>query len=253
MKRSIILAATLSCGLSCIWILPKRGNVAPSSLSKTEINAKEKTPPLEFGEWQGFKSLPTAEERKILATDTNFIKARYISDDLPALQCLDGRLFQNFLSLSIVISGHDINNSIHRPERCLVAQGHTEMLSFPDSIETPKARKFGVQRITSKALFPLAETEPNTHARGFISYYYFVGHKRMTNSHYTRTIMDMKDRLLTGTDQQWSFVMVSASHDLGATPEESAQKRESMDKKIRQFMGELTDRIVAWDELEQVH
>lgn len=253
MKRRIFLVATLLCGLSCVWILPKRGNVAASSLSKKQIDFEEKSPPLEFGEWQGIKSFPSKEEQEILARDTTFIKARYISDNLPALQCLDGRLFQNFLSLSIVISGHDINNSIHRPERCLVAQGHTEMLSFPDSIETPKGRKVGVQRITSKALFPLAESEPKTHARGFISYYYFVGHKRMTNSHYTRTIMDMKDRLLTGTDQQWSFVMVSASHDLGATPEESAQKRDSMDKKIRQFMGELTDRIVAWDELEQVH
>lgn len=253
MKRSLILAATLSCGLSCIYILPKRGSVAPSSLSKTEINVEEKSPPLEFGEWQGIKSFPSEKEREILANDTNFIKARYISDDLPPLQCLDGRLFQNFLSLSIVISGHDINNSIHRPERCLVAQGHTEMLSFPDTIETPKGRKVGVQRITSKALSPIAESEPKTHTRGFISYYYFVGHKRMTNSHYTRTIMDMKDRLLTGTDQQWSFVMVSASHDLGETAEESEKKRQAMDKKIRQFMGELTDRIVAWDELEKIN
>jgi hypothetical protein len=61
----------------------------------------------------------------------------------------------------------------------------------------------------------------------------------------------MKDRLLRGTDQQWSFVMVSMPYNLGSTAEETESKKQAVDKKIRQFLAELTDRIVQWDEIKQ--
>lgn len=249
MKRQIFLFAFLLCGLSVTWLMPKRATVAPSSLSTTEIDMEGKCPPLSLGEWKGFKTYASDKEREILASDTNFIKARYTSKDFPILVSVDDRRFENVISLSIVISGHDINNSIHRPERCLVAQGHQEMLSLPNQITTPQGHALEVRRITSKAVFPLDEKEPANLQRGFLSYYYFVGHKRITSSHWTRTFMDMEDRLMTGTDQQWSFVMVSAAHDLGATLEETEAKRDAIDKKIRQFLGELTDRIVDWEQL----
>jgi Protein of unknown function (DUF3485) len=249
MKRNIFLFGFLLCGLSMMWVLPKRGNVAPSSLSTTEINMEEKSPPLVFGEWEGMKSLPTAKEREILAPDTTFIKAVYTCEDFPYLTTNEEKRYQNVVNLSIVISGHDINNSIHRPERCLVAQGHQEMLSVPTQITTPLGRSLEVRKITSRAIFPISETEPDNHQRGFISYYYFVGHKRLTSSHWSRTLMDMEDRLMTGTDQQWSFIMVSAAHDLGATPAETENQRTAVDKKIRQFLSELTDRIVDWNQI----
>ncbi len=233
-----------------MWVLPKRGTVAPSSLSMTEINMEEKVPPLAFGEWEGFKTLPTEDERKILASDTNFIKARYTCKDFPFLETTDEKIYQNVVSLSIVISGHDINNSIHRPERCLVAQGHQEMLSLPSQITTPQGRSLEVRKISSRANFRITQNEPENHQRGFISYYYFVGHKRLTSSHWSRTLMDMQDRLMTGTDQQWSFIMVSAAHDLGASAEETETHRRAVDKKIRQFLGELTDRIVDWNQID---
>jgi hypothetical protein len=44
--------------------------------------------------------------------------------------------------------------------------------------------------------------------------------------------------------------MVSAAHDLGASAEETETHRSAVDKKIRQFLGELTDRIVDWNQID---
>ena len=37
---------------------------------------------------------------------------------------------------SIVLSGHDLNDSIHRPERCLPAQGFKELKLEPRILKT---------------------------------------------------------------------------------------------------------------------
>jgi hypothetical protein len=41
--------------------------------------------------------------------------------------------------VSIVLSGHDLDNSIHRPERCLPAQGWTIVDSTSLSLPVPEA------------------------------------------------------------------------------------------------------------------
>ena len=72
----------------------------------------------------------------------------------------------------------------------------------------------------------------------------------MTHSHWSRILVDMRDRLFYGNDQQWSFVMVSLPYNIGKTPEATEKNKAEVDKKIRQFLGELTDKIVAWDEIK---
>ena len=71
----------------------------------------------------------------------------------------------------------------------------------------------------------------------------------MTHSHWTRILSDMKDRLFEGTDQQWSFVMVSMPYNLGKDAAENKILEDQADKKIRQLLGELTDRLVKWNEI----
>lgn len=41
----------------------------------------------------------------------------------------------------------------------------------------------------------------------------------------------MKDRLRYGTDQQWSFVMLSMPYNLGKDPAETAIRQQQADKK----------------------
>lgn len=248
MKRFYLMPLVFAATLGLVFVLPKRGNTAHSSLSK-EVNIPESKPPLYFGEWSGVSMVPSEQETDILAKDTTFVKGAYTSYDLPLMYNARGQAYDPAINLSIVISGSDINNSIHRPERCLGAQGHNSLVSLPDQITTPKGRNVKVQRITSQFPLPPAEEGGLPFPLGSISYYYFVGHHQMTHSHWNRILVDMKDRLISGTDQQWSFVMVSLSYNIGKTPEITEKNKAEVDKKIRQFLGELTDRIVAWDEI----
>lgn len=250
MKRFFLTPIGLALALGLVLILPRRGDVAPTSLSHEAIDMENKIPPLHLGEWIARAEKPSQKEVSILNPDTTFIKGMYQSYDMPVLHDGRGRRFETAINLSIVISGFDINNSIHRPERCLRAQGHIDMLSLPSEIVTPTGKKILVQRLTST--FPLAPENDGEkpYPIGFVSYYYFVGHKHLTHDHWSRTITDMKDRLLLGTDQQWSFVMLSMPYNLGRNSNETEKNREMTDKKIRQLLGELTDQIVDWEQLK---
>jgi hypothetical protein len=42
-----------------------------------------------------------------------------------------------------------------------------------------------------------------------VQYYTFFGHTGITESHYGRTFIDMKDRLFKGFDQQWAYATFS--------------------------------------------
>ncbi len=242
MKKYFLTPILLSLLLSSIFVLPQRGSFAQSSL-----NAQV---PLYIGEWSGQDTAPTKREKEILAKDTEFNKAKFTCYDLPDLYNDTGDKFDPSVSLSIVKSGHDINNSIHRPERCLRAQGHLNMLSLPYTLTTPKGHNIKVQRITSHLPIAPGQEGGAPFPIGFVSYYYFVGHHKMTNSHWQRILSDMKDRLFDGTDQQWSFVMVSMPYNLGKDPADNKILEDQADKKIRQLLAELTDRLVKWNEIE---
>jgi hypothetical protein len=249
MKRFYLTPFVLALVLGMIFVLPRRGEVSLTSLSRRAIDMENKIPPLHIGDWIAQPMAPSSKEKETLNPDTTFIKGIYSAYDIPPLLNASGRSFETGINLSIVISGFDINNSIHRPERCLRAQGHLNMLSLPDDFTTPGGRAIKVQRLSS--IFPLApENEGDApFPIGFISYYYFVGHKHLTHDHWSRTFLDMKDRLLYGADQQWSFVMLSMPYNLGKDPQETAQRQQQADKKIRQLLGELTDQIVNWEEI----
>ena len=124
------------------------------------------------------------------------------------------------------------------------------MRSQATNITTPKGRIVNVQQINSIIPIPPKQKGEDPFPIGYISYYYFVGHHQLTNDHWTRTFIDMKDRLLLGRDQQWSFVMVSFPYSLGKSAEQAEMNRENADKKIRQLLAELTDRLVKWNEMK---
>lgn len=241
MNRFLLTPFLLFGALATVYVLPNRGNFAQSSV-KTE-------PPLVFGEWTGQKTLPTIKESQILDKDTTFNKATYHCFDLPELNNAKGEIFDSYINLSIVKSGTNVNNSIHRPERCLLGQGHHDIRSIPDVLVTPSGRSIDLKRLTT--WFPIAPANEGDPAFpiGFISYYYFVGHKKLSNDHWQRTISDIRDRLINGTDQQWAFIMVSMPYSLSKDPNQSEKNKQIADKKIRQFLAELTDQIIKWDEI----
>ena len=249
MKRLYLTPIGLALFLGLVFVLPRRGEVALTSLSRETIDMERKTPPLHVGEWLATATQPSKKEVDTLNPDTTFIKGMYRSYDMPSLYDASGRRFDTAINLSIVISGFDINNSIHRPERCLRAQGHIDMLSLPSDLITPAGKAIKVQRLSSTFPIPPEKQGGKPFPVGFISYYYFVGHKHLTHDHWSRTMIDMKDRLLLGTDQQWSFVMLSMPYNLGRNVAETEMNREFTDKKIRQLLGELTDVMVDWKQI----
>lgn len=249
MKRLYFTPLGLALSLGLIFILPRRGEVALTSLSHESIDMENQIPPMHVGEWIATAAKPSPKEIETLNPDTTFIKGMYRSFDMPPLYDASGRSFDTAINLSIVISGFDINNSIHRPERCLRAQGHIDMLSLPSDFVTPAGKTMKVQRLTSKFPIPPEKEGGKPFPVGFISYYYFVGHKHITHDHWSRTMIDMKDRLLQGSDQQWSFVMLSMPYNLGRNIAENEKNLEMTDKKIRQLLGELTDVMVDWKEI----
>ena len=121
------------------------------------------------------------------------------------------------VAASIVLSGQDLNSSIHRPERCLPAQGFKDIRSSVIELDAGD-RKLNVVRLR-------CYTEPTDEKSGkayatpkgdrlriqHVIYYWFVGSHSVTTSHYERTWIDLKDRLLGGFDQHWAYVMISAS------------------------------------------
>ncbi|MBV9009995.1 MAG: exosortase-associated EpsI family protein, partial [Verrucomicrobia bacterium] len=77
------------------------------------------------GQWYGTDAEVTQREREVLAADTQFARKRYTNG-------LGDAIFA-----SIVLSGQDLDNSIHRPERCLPAQGMTIIQSSSKTIDLP--------------------------------------------------------------------------------------------------------------------
>ena len=44
-----------------------------------------------------------------------------------------------------------------------------------------------------------------------LNYYWFIGSQDITASHWTRTYIDIRDRLLHGDNQRWAYVTVAAT------------------------------------------
>lgn len=241
MIRIIILPILLLLFLGSAFLLPERGEFATASIRKA---------PLFFGDWTGEKEIPSEKELKTLSDDTIFEKGTYADYEMPPLRTPDGQLIRSGINLSIVKSGHDMNNSIHRPERCLTAQGHLDLLATKSQTTTPKGQTLPLTRIITRYPWYQKGNEAPSGNFGFISYYYFVGSHRLTNSHTSRNLIDIQDRLIKGTDQQWSFVIQSMPYELTDDLEKNQKNLEAADQKIRQFVAQLADEIIKFDEIK---
>src|ERR1700716_1120929 len=102
-KRLLLLELVLLVLLGAVFFLPKVANSSPQGIDLSL--------PTYVGNWYGEDQEITKKELEVLAKDTAFARKLYV----------DGKGHGVFVS--IVMSGQDLDNSIHRPERCLPAQG----------------------------------------------------------------------------------------------------------------------------------
>jgi EpsI family protein len=187
-RRLITLEVILLFGLGSVFLLPKKIEIQPAAIDLTL--------PEFVGEWYGADQPVLQGERDILGPDTQFVRKLYTN----------ARGDQIFVS--IVFSGPDMSTSIHRPERCLPAQGWT--VADTRIAEIPTGNKIlKTTRLHDVRSFRNENGElVNVYA---LNYYWFVGHNARTPSHYQRTWIDIRDRVLRGENQQWAYVTIAST------------------------------------------
>ncbi len=195
------LAAVLGLGFGGSFLLPEVPPMRSSRLG-TELPAK-------LGGWEGMKIPVSDRERQVLAEDTTFERRLYhrpYDSTRPPVEA------------SFVFSGKDMNNSIHRPEVCLRAQGwnfvRERYVSVPGVM--PDGGAMPVREIVCKRTSSDKEGNRIELPNGKmmedwqILYYTFIGCEEVTPSHYGRVFRDMRDRVVGGYDQQWAYATFSS-------------------------------------------
>ena len=235
-----LLPATLTLGLALIYVLPSVGDIAESAVKMELPEAKN--------DWK-FQQVPPSEaEVRTLASDTEFSKAVCMRPR-PRTSFFDTSDPQfDRIDLSIVLSGHDLNNSIHRPERCMPAQGHNIVSSRTVSIELDNGKTITARRLLSVQSIPANEQRTDFHRLNTLTYYFFIGHDRITHDHLARTLIDMKDRLLRGMDQRWAYA--TASTWFGEVPWLGHEITEqAADAKLIEFIRGVAENQIDWDQV----
>ena len=274
-RRLAILLAVMLGTLSLAFMLP-RSEVAREAAVRMELpenltfwtRAADGTSIFQY--WHGAPMPVSEEEHRMLAADTEFAKKRYFLSDVDTKKPLiDDPRLANFAELlavqaSIVLSGHDLNDSIHRPERCLPAQGFKELKLEPRILKTEQ----GDVPITRIRCYTEIK-DPNTgdfvlDATGrpirlqHVFYYWFVGSHTVTSDHYHRTLTDMRDRLLGGFDQRWAYVLLGSSftdylfdagtaNALGATG--VVRTEEQTDALLGRVVTAISKTSLVWDKI----
>jgi EpsI family protein len=223
-KRLAILQAILLLGLGSVFLLPKKIEIQPAALAMSL--------PSFVGEWYGADQPISPGEKESLGPDTQFVRKLYSN----------ARGDQIFVS--IVFSGPDMATSIHRPERCLPAQGwtvtDTRIAEIPFGKEDLRAtRLHNVRNFRNGSAPPVSVYS--------VDYYWFVGHDARTPSHLQRTWIDIRDRVLKGENQQWAYVTVVSVITKGHQPfGRSEQETDDLIKNfIRDLMPQLQKQVVA--------
>ena len=221
-KRLAFLFAFVTLGLGMVFLLPK------SADQPTGINLVLRE---NVAGWIGRDAEVTQKERDVLGGGgTEFARKIY-----------EHPQWKNFtLLVSVVLSGHDMSNSIHRPERCLDAQGWTVLDSDTAPIRLEKGGDFSTTRLHNRRTIT---RDGKSVAQEALTYYWFVGENEATASHWGRFFADNRDRLLRGVNQRWAFITITGLIAPRASVEERAEITKWVDTQMRGFIRDLAPTI----------
>jgi EpsI family protein len=213
-KRLTSLLTVLLAGFGMVFFLPKSRFNEPVGVRLAL--------PQYLGKWYGVDQSISPREKEILAGDTEFARKLYtdgLGDEILA---------------SIVLSGHDLDNSIHRPERCLPAQGWTIANSGKVTIPVRNG-SLQVTRLHNVQQFHTSDGKLTPVYN--LNYYWFVGYHHMTSSHLERTFLDIQDRLLKGYNQRWAYVTIASNVTEGFVP--FGRSESETDAMVQDFIQQL--------------
>jgi len=220
-KRLALLQLLLLVGLGSVYLVPAQTHRQPTGVSMDL--------PDSIAAWWGVPEQVTQRERDELAADTSFARRIYSNG-----------LGDNILA-SIVLAGEDPDNSLHRPERCLPAQGWTMMDSKVITIKDPALPngRLKVTRLHSQQKFP--DSQGNMHTVYNLNYYWFVGYTELTSSAIQRAVMDIRDRVIKGYDQRWAYVTVASN--ITEYTSKFGRSEKTTDEMIQSFITQLFPKI----------
>src|SRR5947207_3616765 len=179
-KRLFQVQLVLLAGFGSVFLLPQSTTTSPAGIAMTLPNV--------IGMWIGDDAEVTQKERDTLAKDTQFVRKIYIGPE------------RDQIYVSIVLSGEDMTNSIHRPERCLPAQGWNVRSSARRMIQVPGGKGLAVTKLQNTQVVETSDKRRLTLTN--LNYYWFIGYHDMTASHLTRTGIDLRDRIVSGYSQR---------------------------------------------------
>lgn len=241
--RLWVLLLLMGGGLSLVWFLPQQQEIQPSLLQKDL--------PHEFGNWTSQKGVVSQAELTVLASDTEFVRRRYRTSQRTGFSGVE---------VSFVYSGRDLNNSIHRPERCLRTQGWNFVRERSIIISDALGEGVGLPvreilcvrpRVKSNGVEPPKNNKGEPLYDMRLQYYTFFGAEDIVSGHYERTFADMRGRLLGGFDQQWAYAtfsvpVTSVYREQGFEIADDLYFDEIQSTEIMQgFMRELLPKVVA--------
>jgi hypothetical protein len=224
-KRLTILLLIVTLGFSAVFLLPK--SAAQPYGVVFELNRK-------VGDWLGKDQEILQKERDTLGKGTEFQRKYFTNDWLT-------RAPGYGVLVSMVLSGHDMSNSIHRPERCLDAQGWTQLGTESVNVQVLGKGGFPVTRLYNRMRRKGADGVER--AVDAYTYYWFIGEHEITASHWGRWYTDNRDRLLRGVNQRWAFVTVTGWIPQQPDEVKQAEARKWTDETVRGFIAELAPQI----------
>ncbi len=182
--------------------------------------------------WYGQRTQESAAERRILAKDTQFSKGIYIKrrDDPDAPR-------NPSISLSLIYSGNDLNQSIHRPESCLPAQGHLSLIARTETLKLDNGQELTFTRLASV----LPDEENPGNFIHYIHYYVFVGHHTILHNHLARVGVDILERTTSGRVQRWAYFQ--AGVQWGGS---SGYSEELSDAQLQAFIRQILPGLIDW-------
>ena len=154
-------------------------------------------------------------EYDVLPHDTEYIKSIYTND-------ANGEVF-----VSIVLSGKE-RSSIHRPQRCLVGQGHTITAQKTIKVPMPDRKPMKVEVIETVRNY----RTPKGEQKAYYSYYayWFAGQGRNTHSHLERMFWLAWDRVVHSVAHRWAYIAVSGDREEGS---------DAYEEEIKEFVRNL--------------
>lgn len=182
--------------------------------------------------WYGIKTQESETERKGLAPDTKFSKAIFRQDYVSF-----GEKELPQISVSIIFSGQDMNNSIHQPEWCLPGQGHLDLQRTEQIVKLNNGKEYTFSRLSS-----YTENKETKQRLNHIHYYFFVSNNRRTHSHKQRNLYDLIDRVISSTVSGWAYLQVGCYW----SPEINVSEKEC-DAHIQKLLSQMVPKLMLKD------